>query len=267
MKRSFHKIKYAAKGSEKVSKFKLSNDIFNLGLSAKEMAVYAYMSSLPSDIKTISGNTVKVKQSTIALKCGISARQTVAKIIRSLTAKKLILPLERSIKADKHKGTYLYDVKQLPVNKNYFFVDRHIFNNVTPYQMIIYLFICKSYNNILQDSWNSFKNISEQTGMKREMIIKIISELEEMQLIRRSRRKAMNNRRLYIKNHYFIVFFQKGKIKKKCEKIARMHCNCTRTKSLVKNENFYIYNDNTIIANCQEKNQKIFDFYSNRGSP
>ncbi|HQM00723.1 MAG TPA: hypothetical protein PLH98_09255 [Ruminococcus flavefaciens] len=34
------------------SRFKLSNEIFSLGLNPSELAVYAYMSSLPSLHKT-----------------------------------------------------------------------------------------------------------------------------------------------------------------------------------------------------------------------
>lgn len=63
-----------------MSKFTLSNQIFNLGLDSKELSVYAYLCSLPSFQNTLSGAaTVRVKQATIALKCGIKAVQTVSK--------------------------------------------------------------------------------------------------------------------------------------------------------------------------------------------
>ena len=54
-----------------MSLYKLSNQIFTLGLDAQEMSVYAYLCSLPSLQDMIDGAaTVYVKQSTIAANCG-----------------------------------------------------------------------------------------------------------------------------------------------------------------------------------------------------
>lgn len=64
------------------SRFKLSNKIFSLGLTASEISVYAYMSSLPSLQDTLDGKaTITVKQSTIAQNCGIKAVQPVSNYI------------------------------------------------------------------------------------------------------------------------------------------------------------------------------------------
>lgn len=72
-----------------MSVFKLSNKIFESGLTAQEMAVYAYLSSLPSEYPMLdNASAVKVKQSTIAQKCGIKAVQTVAKVIALLSEKR-----------------------------------------------------------------------------------------------------------------------------------------------------------------------------------
>ena len=93
----------------KMSVFKLSNKIFESGLTAQEIAVYAYMSSLPSEYPMLDdAAAVKVKQSTIAQKCGIKVVQTVAKVIALLSEKELVVPLKREIKANKHKGKYVY---------------------------------------------------------------------------------------------------------------------------------------------------------------
>ncbi|MDE5854282.1 MAG: hypothetical protein K2H19_04380 [Ruminococcus sp.] len=136
-----------------MSKFRLSNKIFDLKLSAQEMTVYTYLCSLPSEIPTIdSAFAIKVQQSTIAQKCGIKAIQTVSKIITRLAEKKLVEPLKREIKTNRQKGTYTYIVKKLPTNDSFFFVDRHVFGCLVPHQMMIYLFLCKSYSNQLRDS-------------------------------------------------------------------------------------------------------------------
>lgn len=248
-----------------MSVFKLSNKIFELGLTAQEITVYAYLCSLPSEISTIDGaSAIKVKQSTIAQKCSIKAVQTVSRIITRLAEKELAEPLKREIKANRQKGTYTYIVKKLPTNDSFFFVDRHVFGCLVPHQMMIYLFLCKSYSNQLRDSWNSYNDISAHTCIKRETVIRIISELESMKFIVKSRRKSRSNRRVYVDNHYQIIFFLKGKINKYCKKIARLHSKYSRTGiKLLKNSTKYKFNDNTFLLICQEKLKN----FSGRGSP
>ena len=226
-----------------MSKFKLDNKIFNLGLNAKELSIYAYLCSLPSDYPMFDGTAVKVKQATIAQKCGLKAVQTVSKVIDSLAAKGLVVPVKRSTKANGYKGTYIYEVKKLPTNDSFFFIDRSVFGRLVPRQLMIYLFICKSFSLQLKDCWNSYNDIAAQTGMKRETIIETISELEQMKLLRRSRRKAKDNKRVYVDNHYFLIIYVRGKIRKQGKKIARMYCEYTRTvKTLLKSINFTCYN-------------------------
>lgn len=248
-----------------MSIFRLSNKIFDLKLSAQEMAVYAYLCSLPSETPTIDGAyAIKVKQSTIAQKCGIKAVQTVSKIIAHLAEKSLAEPLKRDVKPNRQKGTYTYIVKKLPTNGSFFFVDRHILGLLSPNQMLVYLFMCKSYSNKLNDSWNSYNDISAHTCLKRETVIRIISELKKMKLIVKSKRKSKDNRRVYVDNHYQIIFFVKGKISKYCKKIARLHSKYNRTGiKLLKNSTKYNNNDNTFSMICQEE----FEIFSGRGSP
>ena len=47
--------------------------------------------------------------------------------------------------------------------------------------------------------------------MKRETVIETVAELEELRYIRRSRRKARDNRRVYVDNHYFLIVYVKGR--------------------------------------------------------
>lgn len=193
---------------------KLSNSIFNLKLSASELTVYAYMCSLPLEYIMLDGATaVKVKQATIASKCGINAVQTVSKVIASLTKKSLVEPVKRSVKRNGYKGTYMYKVKKLSTENSFFFVDRSVFGELNPRQMMIYLFICKSYNTQICDCWNSYADISAQTGMKRETVIQTIAELETLKLIRKNRRKSRDNRRVYVDNHYVLIVYLKGTFK------------------------------------------------------
>lgn len=247
------------------SRIKLSNAIFSLGLTAQELAVYAYLCSLPSEQPMFEGTAVKVKQATIAQKCGIKAAQTVAKVISRLSEKSLVRPLERSTKRNGHKGTYTYEVKKLPTQDSFFFADREIFGQLIPRQIMIYLFICKSFSVQLNNSWNSYNDIARQTGMKRETVIETVAELEQLRYIRRSRRKARDNRRVYVDNHYFLIVYVKGRIhKKKGKKVARLHCKYNRTGlMLYKSIKFNSY-DSTKKQICQANSES---FFGNRGSP
>ena len=122
-----------------MSNIKLSNKIFELGLTSKELSIYAYLCSLPNDYPMFSGTAIKVKQSTIAQKCGIKSVQTVAKVINSLAEKGHVIPLKRSVKDNGYKGTYIYEVKKLPVNDSFFFVERRVFGRLglVPRQIMI----------------------------------------------------------------------------------------------------------------------------------
>lgn len=238
---------------------KLSNKIFDLGLNPKEMSVYAYICSLPSDYPMFDGTAVKVKQSTMAQKCGIKAVQTVARVIDSLAAKGLVMPLKRAVKANGFKGTYIYEVKKLPTTDSFFLVDRSVFGKLVPRQMMIYLFICKSFSTTLRDSWNSYNDIANQTGMKRETVIDTIAELEGMKLLRKSKRKAKVNKRVYVDNHYFLIVYVPGKLRKKGRKIARLYRKYNRTGSMHCKSLLLIYDNSTKKSICQVGSGKIFE--------
>lgn len=248
-----------------MSRYKLSNQIFDLGLDAQELSVYAYLCSLPTNRRTLDGAaTICVKQSTIAEKSGIRATQTVSKIISRLCVRELIEPLGRSVKANRHKGTYSYAVQHLDQKPGYFFVDRRVFGMLTPRQMMIYLFLCKSFSTSLNICWNSYQDIAAQTGMKRELVIQTVNELEAMHLIVRFRKKARENNRMYMDNHYQIVFFLRGRIRRG-KKVARLLCESNRTKMVFGEKPFIIQNHNSTKNEiCQEV---LKDFSLVRGSP
>ena len=248
-----------------MSLFKLSNQIFQLGLDAQEMSVYAYLCSLPSVQDTVTGQAVvHVRQSTIAQNCGIRAAQTVAKVISRLQDKGLTEPLERSVKRNRHKGSYRYAVTLRSAEKNYFFVERRIFGNLIPRQIMIYLFLCKAYSTTLHTSWNSYNDIAEQTGMKRETVIRTVNELVEKHLIIRMRRRSRENKRVFVDNHYQIILFQTGRIKGKINVRPHSEYDRTRAKGRPHSERSTQYDHSTFFAFCQG----LFgNFFTVRGSP
>ena len=243
-----------------MSLYRLSNSIFDLGLNAQEMTVYAYLCSLPADFRTLNGmELVKVKQVTIGQNCGLRSLQTVAKVLKKLIEKKLIEPQKRERKRNGQKGTYTYAVKKLPTGSCYFLMERRVFGELTPSQMLIYLFLCKAYSPSLGDSWNSYNDISEQTGIKRESVVQIVQELIEKKLIVRSRRRSRDNNKVYVDNHYWIVQFGTGVIKRK----VRLQRKCNRTGCLHSRHNILHHYNSTLCRICQEVSSSLWT----RGSP
>lgn len=111
----------------------------------------------------------------------------------------------------------------------------------------------------LWDSWNSYNDIAEQTGMKRETIIETIAELEKMKLLRKSRRKSKDNKRVFVDNHYFLIVYITGKIRKHCKKIARMYCEYNRTVKLLYKSILLNCNSNTKKSICQVGSKNFFE--------
>ena len=202
-----------------MSLFRLSNHIFDLGLDAQELSVYAYLSSLPASSFTLQGAAViSVKQRTIAANCGIKSPVTVAKTIDRLREKGLVDYLERNKKANGHHGTYCYAVTKQQTDTGFFTVDRHIFGMLIPRQMLVYLFLCKSFSTVLQDCWNSYNDIAAQIVKKREAVVQTVRELVGLGLIVRMQRRSKENRRVFVDNHYSIVRFEVGHIRARMPK-------------------------------------------------
>ena len=203
-----------------MSLFRLSNHIFNLGLDSQELIVYAYLCSLPASSFTLHGAAViSVKQRTIAVSCGIKSPVTVSKTIDRLCEKGLVDYLERSKKANGHKGAYWYAVTKQKNDTGFFMIDRRVFGMLTPRQMLVYLFLCKSFSTVLYDCWNSYNDIAEQIGMKRETVVQTVRELVGLGLIVRMQRRSKENRRVYVDNHYSIVRFAVGHIRARMPKM------------------------------------------------
>ncbi|MBQ8921072.1 MAG: helix-turn-helix domain-containing protein [Oscillospiraceae bacterium] len=209
-----------------MSIFRLSNSIFVLGLDTQEIAVYAYLCSLPGNGHTITGGTViTVKQRTIAVNCGIKSPVTVAKTIDQLREKGLVDYLERQYKANGHRGAYWYAVTKHPTDSSFFMVNRHVFGMLVPRQMLVYLFLCKSFSTVLHDCWNSYNDIAAQIRMKRESVVQIIGELVAAGLIVRMQRRSRVNRRVFVDNHYSIIRFENGHIRVKMPKMRQTNRN------------------------------------------
>src|SRR5574344_920569 len=116
----------------KISYITLPNALVDMQLTANELAVFFYLSSIYAGGK----DTVRVRQSVIAQKCGLKTTQTVSRITASLQAKG-ILEQRRCIYAANGTGTMAY--KLCLSSGRYFRVSRHIIEErLTPVQLRMY---------------------------------------------------------------------------------------------------------------------------------
>lgn len=187
----------------KLSYIKLPNEILEMNLTAKELAVIFYLSSIYASGR----DTVCVKQSTIATKCGIKTTQTVSKITASLSDKGLII-CRRCLYDNNSTGMIYYTLKLPKASKGYFFVQRHILNELlTPVQLRTYLFICRSLSPSLGRCWNSYNDLAKLLGTSRSKAIELVAQLTNKNVIRKQKIKTRSNRRVYGDNHYTVVCY------------------------------------------------------------
>lgn len=187
----------------KLSYIKLPNEILEMNLTAKELAVLFYLSSIYASGR----DTVCVKQSTIAKKCGIKTTQTISKITASLSDKGLII-CRRCLYENNSTGMIYYTLKLPTASKGYFSVQRHILNEqLTPVQLRAYLFICRSLSPSLGRCWNSYNDLAKLIGISRSKAIEIVAQLVSKNVIRKQKIKTRSNKRVYGDNHYTVVCY------------------------------------------------------------
>lgn len=187
----------------KLSYIKLPNEILEMNLTAKELAVLFYLSSIYAS----GGDTVCVKQSTIANKCGIKTTQTVSSITASLSDKGLI-ECRRCIYDSNSTGMIYYTLKLPKASKGYFSVQRQILNEqLTPAQLRAYLFICRSLSPSLDRCWNSYNDLAKILGTSRSKAIELVAQLVKKNVITKQKIKTRQNKRVYGDNHYMVVYY------------------------------------------------------------
>lgn len=187
----------------KLSYIKLPNEILEMNLTAKEMAVLFYLSSIYASGR----DTVCVKQSTIAKKCGIKTTQTVSKITTSLSDKGLII-CRRCLYENNSTGMIYYTLKLPTASTGYFSVQRQILNEqLTPVQLRAYLFICRSLSPTLGRCWNSYNDLAKLIGTSRGKAIEIVAQLVRKNVITKQKIKTRQNKRVYGDNHYTVVCY------------------------------------------------------------
>ena len=176
--------------------FKLDNNILDFGLTPNEIKVAVCLYSCIFKNRFI----VRIKQATIAQKCGIKKIETVGNIICQLQRKGVIERVSRPHKINGQLGTYIYKLKEIP-SKGFFKIKRYILGKLNGVQLRMYLFVCRAVTK-KNDSWNSFNDISRALQIGRNKVIAVINELVEMGYIRKL--KVLKKDGSYSDNHYSV---------------------------------------------------------------
>ncbi len=236
----------------KLSYIKLPNEILEMNLTANELAVLFYLSSIYAHGR----DSVCVKQSTIAKKCGIKTTQTVSKIAASLSDKGLII-CRRCLYDNNSTGMIYYTLKLPTASKGYFFVQRHILNEqLTPVQLRVYLFICRALSPSLGRCWNSYNDLAKLIGISRSKAIEIVAQLVGKNVIRKHKIKTRSNKRVYGDNHYTVVCYvphrpiHKRSCRSSNKKIGLPSCKSSPTGQ---SANLSVYNISCVSNNTTKK--------------
>lgn len=196
----------------------MSNDI-DFSMSDSELFVQTYLYSIKG-FTNLYGRCVKVKQETIANACKISTA-TVARALKSLMQKGIIINKVRSIKNNGHLSTCYYVLKPVDEN-NYFMVFRKALKLLSARLIKPYLFICRSAEHRTNSCYQSYSDIATATGIKRADVLSIVKELNNLGLIRK--RKKITKNGDYTDNTYFIIGFILARIFKKGQKKMSHFC-------------------------------------------
>lgn len=246
--------------------FKLPNNIFNAKLSATELTVLAAVYSLRGCVRR-GRKYVKINQKSLASICGFSCTATISKAMNKLCRLGYVLRVDRYYDDYNKLGAYVYTIPVIR-DKGYFFVNRRVFKcNLTTAQMRMYLYFCKCSDSHSKRFWNSYNDICFQLNLQRSAVIKCISELVSMGLIKKYKVKKKDGS--FCDNHYKIVSFKAPKFfgykKRRCcfstHSIFRNRKRLGQPPLLRKPISVHIIQDKSVVVNAFQK------YFFNRGSP
>lgn len=245
------------------SYFRLNSKVFDMNLTSNELAVYAYLCSISGTTTTLLGDLVKVKQITIAEKCGIAKAETVSRIVKKLMAAGLIQSVILTVKRDGNRGTNCYIINKLPCSKGYFKVDRNIFKTLNNAKLLrVYLFVCKCIDSKKGYCWNSYSDFAEQLHMNRGEVMSCLKMLAELKLLHK--KNVYYDNGSFSDNHYRVRVI---KLKKRIRKayIKRRTVPLNHQEVQLKHKYYLRINDSMIIVLCQEEKQKWLYYFFCRG--
>lgn len=255
------------------SYFSLPNAlILDKSLSSSDFAVAAYLYSLYSayGYDSLLGGCIKVKQSTIAVVCGIST-DTVSRACRRLMKYGIIIGRERTVRDNRTLGTYTYTLKRFEEH-SYTYICKKAAGILQPKELRVYSVFCLCRENYKNSFYHSYSDLISLIKIKKDELITVIGRLIYLGLVRKQKRKTHCGD--YTENKYFIIVYAQGRICR-CKKrtAAASHLSrCSRSKALTnptsKLSNTFI---GYMIAHKTNFVKRFLDekqnFFKARGSP
>lgn len=239
--------------------FKLPNDIFKSDLTATELTVLAAIYSLRSRSITKGKKYIKINQRALASICGFKSTVTISRSVDKLCRLGYIERIDRYYDDYKKLGTYVYTIPVVKGRK-FFFVNRRAFKyNLSTAQMRMYLYCCKCAASHSQRFWNSYNDICHELNLKRSSVIKTITELISVGLIKKYRIKKRNGS--YSDNHYKVITLKSPR-----RKFTHRKRRCRFAPSISKSL-FRPYNNIIIYHKSKNVNTNRIYFFDLRGSP
>lgn len=241
--------------------FKLPNDIFGAGLNASEITVLAALYSLKSRSVYKFRKYIKISQKALATICSFKSAATVGRAVDKLCRLGYIERVDRYYDDCKKLGTYVYTIPVVK-GRNFFFVSREIFKyKLSTAQMRMYLFFCKCAESHSKRFWNSYNDICLQLNLSRSGVIKTISELISLGLVKKYMIRKKNGS--YSDNHYKVIRLKPPKRRIKGKK---RRCCFTPTSSKKTFASIYEFNIRIIYIIKKVNTFHKYFFYL-RGSP
>ena len=190
----------------------LLNPSYKLSTAALSVIISLYDAAQSTRQGTLCGYEAKVRMETLAARCRISIK-TVSRCLSALANKGLISGRVRTAR-NGMKGTYIYS---LPHERTYFVMPRHAFRLImeqAPCVLKTYLYClnCAGSNGYF---YHSLSDIAASVGKKRSDVMRHITLLEQMHLIKRRRKHFLRQPKRSTENTYIVYRYIRGGIKRK----------------------------------------------------
>jgi len=183
---------------------KMSNDIFNYGLTPKALFVYAYLMSKVNLLQATSATYQSISSA-----CNMDTK-TAQVAINELVSKELITKRNK-YNARGYMANRYYVKHLVKDNKNWFKVEREVFStDIKSTDFVVFCFIRKSMSSRRKEAFPSLSAICKGTGISRGRVSSAVRYLRDYSFINRVKRKYKRTK-AYRHNRYMHF---KRKVKK-----------------------------------------------------
>lgn len=243
------------------SYFYLPNSLVETKMLPSDFAVAAYLYSVQQayGFESLLGSCVKVRQATVAQACKISV-ESVSRAVSRLEKLGIIVAKERTVKANRHMGTYIYTLKK--IEGRYFRVNRTAAKQLTPKELRCFALLCKLRGNRTNMFFHSYTDLAQMLKLRRSEVIALINRLLELRVIHK--RHQITAAGDYGENRYYIFEYMRGRIVKSAKAAKKIAAARTTEQQPKTNKLFYkvlslVYTINFLLSRGKRKKlKKIF---------